>query len=589
MSNAIAAALLIPRAWRDLRLKPSPEIDASCATKARVIQCRESPKTFIVHLFSLTWGVYVSAVYFHAKGWQKTQFSTGRELILFGLTRRGIGGLEMIQPIVVSQTGAISPVYKRKMAKEALSLISVAALEKEGLPRDVAETLCNLHFPQTMPNLSSRSVSYALKFAEIFNFLRQLNAKKRDLPSLARIEADPAPFIRNLPFSLTDDQLGAIEDCRNDLAKPVQARRLIVGDVGCGKTAVMLAVAFMAKKAVIMVPTTLLAAQIYEEAGKLLKDLLSISLVTAGAGSKSEGLSAADLLIGTHALLHQVLPRVPCVMIDEQHRFGTNQRKLLGELTSGRGGKPHIFQFSATPIPRTLAMIESALLDISTIKTAPFVKRTTTKVIDKASFKELIGAIRDEIAANNQVLIVYPLIEASGANEYQSLEEAQGFWFKNFENVYVTHGKDREKERIILSFRDNGSILLATTVVEVGINLPRLTTVVVVGAERLGLATLHQLRGRVGRMGQNSRCFFYTNHIQNERLRALAETMDGFEVAELDLKNRMCGDLLSGEFQSGAAFNYFDLADDEEILAAAKKRISLCHTPERMAGAAISH
>jgi ATP-dependent DNA helicase RecG len=531
------------------------------------------PKTFNVHLFSLTWGVDVNAVYFHAKGWQKAQFSTDRELALFGLTRRGISGLEMIHPVIVSQTGVISPVYKRKMPLETRSLISVDRLEREGLPRDVAETLYSLHFPQDMPDLNSRPISYALKFAEIFNFLRQLSAKKRDLPSLARIEADPAPFIRSLPFSLTADQLGAIEDCRNDLAQPVQARRLIVGDVGCGKTAVMLAVAFMAKKAVIMAPTTLLAAQIYEEAKRLLKDTLSIALITAGAEDKNESSIAADLLIGTHALLYRDLPQTPCVMIDEQHRFGTNQRKLLGDLTGGRGKKPHLFQFSATPIPRTLAMIESALLNISTIKTVPFIKRTATRVIDKTSFKELIKTIRDEIASGNQVLIVYPLIEASEASEYQSLEEAQGFWLKNFENVYVTHGKDREKEQVLLAFRDNGSILLATTVIEVGINLPRLTIVVVVGAERLGLATLHQLRGRVGRMGQNSQCFFYTNHIQNERLRALAETTDGFEVAELDLKNRMCGDLLSGEMQSGAAFNHFDLAEDEEILAAAKERI----------------
>lgn len=149
---------------------------------------------------------------------------------------------------------------------------------------------------------------------------------------------------------------------------------------------------------------------------------------------------------------------------------------------------------------------------------------------------------------------------------YQSIDEARGFWEKNFKNVYVTHGKDKEKDEVLLSFREEGDILLATTVVEVGISLPRLTLVVIVGAERLGLATLHQLRGRVGRQGLKSSCYLYTHNKQNERLNKFANTLSGFEIARLDLEFRNSGDILEGTLQSGQKFRWLDMANDEAII-----------------------
>ena len=156
---------------------------------------------------------------------------------------------------------------------------------------------------------------------------------------------------------------------------------------------------------------------------------------------------------------------------------------------------------------------------------------------------------------------------------YQSLDEVRGFWEKRFGNVYVTHGEDREKEEILLSFREQGNILLATTVVEVGISLPRLTMVVIVGAERLGLATLHQLRGRVGRNGLKSWCYLYSNFSTNGRLTQFAKTTNGFDIAKLDLKFRDSGDILDGTIQSGQRFRWLDMSEDEEIVAYAKERI----------------
>jgi len=167
------------------------------------------------------------------------------------------------------------------------------------------------------------------------------------------------------------------------------------------------------------------------------------------------------------------------------------------------------------------------------------------------------------------------LVEQSTEVPYQSLEESRGFWEEKFEDVYVTHGKDKQKEEVLLEFREKGNILLATTVVEVGISLPRLTLIVIVGAERLGLATLHQLRGRVGRNGLKSWCYLYSNFPANERLTQFTKTTNGFDIAKLDLKFRDSGDILDGTIQSGQRFKWLDMAEDEEIVARAKNRVNV--------------
>jgi len=263
------------------------------------------------------------------------------------------------------------------------------------------------------------------------------------------------------------------------------------------------------------------------------------------------------------------------VMVDEQHRFGTQQRNLLEKMIARDKKRPHYLQFSATPIPRTLAMIESAHIDVSLITSTPYKKDIDSRVIHKSDFKELIEHIKVEVAKNNQILIVYPLVEESETIGYQSIDEARGYWEKNFKNVYVTHGKDKEKEQILLDFRDNGDILISTTVVEVGISLPRLTTVVIVGAERLGLSTLHQLRGRVSRTGLKGYCYLYTNQNTSERLEEFVKTGSGFDIANLDLKYRKSGDLLRGINQSGSQFKWVDFAEDSEIVAKVKEDLLL--------------
>ncbi len=171
------------------------------------------------------------------------------------------------------------------------------------------------------------------------------------------------------------------------------------------------------------------------------------------------------------------------------------------------------------------------------------------------------------------MLVVYPLVEESEQYEYKSLAEAESFWRRYFDGVYVTHGKDSQKDEVLKEFRDHGKILLATTVIEVGISLPRLTTIVVVGAENMGLATLHQLRGRVSRTGLKGYCFLYTNDPNNKRLLEFAKIKSGFEVAELDLKYRKSGDIVTGKEQSGKAFKWIEMAEDKEIVERAKARL----------------
>jgi len=258
------------------------------------------------------------------------------------------------------------------------------------------------------------------------------------------------------------------------------------------------------------------------------------------------------------------------VIVDEQQRFGTAQRNLLEKIVSDGEKKPHYLQFSATPIPRTQAMIETAHIDVSLITSTPFSKDIDSEVIHKSDFKDLLVHIKSEIEKNNQVLLVYPLVQQSEVIEYQSIEEARGYWEKNFDNVYVTHGKDKDKEQVLVDFREKGDMLIATTVVEVGISLPRLTTVVIVGAERLGLSTLHQLRGRVSRTGLKGYCYLYTNQNSSDRLDEFVHTSSGFDIANLDLKFRKSGDLLKGTNQSGSQFRWVDIGEDEEIVSRVK-------------------
>ena len=530
-------------------------------------------------------GRRLSSTFFRVTPYHHKLFEVGSSHVIQGKLEEYKGYLQMSQPKSIKQIGKITPKYKTVLKEsEIASLIEVYVTEQnlfnEGLDSKEVATLMHIHFPKSMEevyidgNFKAEFVD-VLKFVEAFNHIKKLRGKRADFPAIRALNGDIEPFVNNLPFTLTDEQEEVIVQIKIDLQRENKAaKRMVVGDVGSGKTMVILASVMMAlpHKSILMAPTSLLALQLYEEACKYLPKFVKIALVMQG---KDEGdYTQADFIIGTHALLYKDdLPQASLVMVDEQHRFGTKQRASLEALVSSGDKKPHFLQFSATPIPRTQAMMQSALLDVSLITTTPFEREVLTQTISKANFPNLLTHIKEEIVQEHQVLIIYPLVEESTEIPYQSLEESRGFWESKFNNVYVTHGKDKQKEEVLLAFREKGDILLATTVVEVGISLPRLTLIVIVGAERLGLATLHQLRGRVGRNGLKSWCYLYSNSTENFRLEQFTKTTNGFDIAKLDLKFRDSGDILDGTIQSGQRFKWLDMAEDEEIVAYAQVRV----------------
>ena len=566
-------ALLIPHSYEDLRLHEKLQEHKHQLIDATVESVFRAQNTIQITFFAHNFGHSISGVLFRPKPYMMHQFTQGSREYYYGQIECKQGQCSMSMPKKVTTIGSIVPKYKCGLRTDVMwrfvqKELTVEKLKEEGVREEFAKEILKLHFVEEdfiQKEEYSNATLNALKYVELHSYMKILASKRRYFEPLVSKKCSFKEWSKSLPFTLTNEQISTIEDIKTDFAKETASKRMVVGDVGSGKTMVMLAAAFMMlpNTSILMAPTTILANQLFEEAQKFLSN---IKIVLVTSKTKKVDLNEYDFIIGTHALLYRELPNAALVMVDEQHRFGTLQRNMLEKFTSEGAKKPHFLQFSATPIPRTQAMIDSAHIDVSLITSTPFTKNINSKVIHKSDFKELVIHIKEEIAKNNQVLIVYPLVEESDAIEYQSISEAREYWEKNFNDVYVTHGKDKAKEQVLLDFRENGSVLISTTVVEVGISLPRLTTVVIVGAERLGLSTLHQLRGRVSRTGLKGYCYLYTNKDNSSRLDQFVDTVSGFDIANLDLKFRKSGDLLKGTAQSGNQFKWFDFADDEDIV-----------------------
>lgn len=569
-------ALNVPKKYENTIISKSLN-QANLVVEISVKSIQVTAKTFKVLAFCKTFNQNIFLVIFNPSKYHYQAFQG--DLVVSGRYANN----QIIQPKILKEYGYIKPIYKnnQKILSKITKYINKKDLENLGLNNHEAKILYDLHNPdENNFNLLDEDVFQnktikVLKVAEILNYLLKLSKKKLEFVALSKLSNNETPFINSLNFTLTDDQLSAIKDIKQDFLSNFASKRVIVGDVGSGKTMVILAAIYMAypKKSILMAPTSILANQLYHEAKKYLPKEYNIAFITKK--TKVKNLENFDIFIGTHALLYQKLPTCDLVIVDEQHRFGTNQRNLIQKLAENDNEKrAHYLQFSATPIPRTLAMIHSSVVKYSFIKQMPFEKNIKTKVIKKQNFKNLIEHINDEIAQNYQIAIIYPLVEESENHEYQSLQEASSYWEKNFKKVYLTYGKDKEKEEVFEKFAKDGNILLSTTVIEVGISLPKLRTIIIVGAERLGLATLHQLRGRVGRLGGLGYCFLFTKKDESQRLEEFCKTKSGFDIAELDLKYRKSGELLSGIMQHGNSFEYFNLSEDEEILKEVKARIS---------------
>ena len=625
VTTLLDLALKLPKSFEDTSLAAAPK-DGHVSVAVEIKSAYRQGGMLHAVCWCEAWEQNVKIVIFNAKPWHHGAFKVGKSVFVSGKCAYAYGSWQLTNPKIVTKINEIIPKYKLSLRDDSFKnliqkYVNLPNLLETGLAPREAEFLLDLHRgdEKSVAMLDAlvreKTGEEVLKFVEIYNYLKKLNAKKTHFKAPKIKLFDISLWLKNLPFTPTNDQLNAIADLRADFSGEEAVRRVVMGDVGSGKTLVMLAAALSVYPgpALIMAPTSILAEQIYAEAVRLLPDFMRVLLVKSGDKPEFDGV---NLIIGTHVLLYQNLPAAPLVMIDEQHRFGSNQREKINALASGGlrqetqldeaegesigkfdGGewanltatapekrnkqtkaanetRSHVVQFSATPIPRTLSMIQSSFAEFSFLKQMPFEKHIHTQILQSADFGELLAHIKSQIAKGKQAAVIYPLVEGSESSNYQGLEEAQGFWRANFANVYVTHGKDKEKEQVLREFRERGDVLLSTTVVEVGISLPRLSTIVIVGAERLGLASLHQLRGRVGRNGGSGFCFLFTK-LKNppSRLREFCETLDGFKIAEIDLKNRQSGDILNGAFQHGATFEYYDY--EEEITQAAKDRAGL--------------
>ncbi|MGL5981401.1 MAG: ATP-dependent DNA helicase RecG [Phocaeicola sp.] len=563
----------------------------------------------------------IDLVWFQGIKYIVGKYKQGEEYIIFGKPTLFNGRFNVAHPDIdpaaelTLSTMGLQPYYNtsEKMkrgslnshALQKLMVNAFAAIQsgvEESLPEKLIqqnhlvglnEALRDIHFPKTPEAL--RKAQYRLKFEELFyiqlNILRFTKERKQKFRGLnfERVGAIFNQFYtENLPFQLTGAQKRVVKEIRNDMGSGRQMNRLLQGDVGSGKTLVALLSMLLALdngyQACMMAPTEILATQHYEGIEKLLSGMnIRVALLMGSVkGKKREKLlndlllGDIDILIGTHAVLEDSVnfSSLGLVVIDEQHRFGVAQR---AKLWSKNSAPPHILVMTATPIPRTLAMTLYGDLDVSVIDELPPGRKPiqTIHQFDNRRIS-MYEAIRKQLLEGRQVYIVYPLIKESEKIDIKNLEEGYIHICEEFPNWKVSkvHGKMKpvEKEQEMQRFVSGETqIMVATTVIEVGVNVPNASVMVIENAERFGLSQLHQLRGRVGRGADQSYCILVTSYKMTEdtrkRIEIMVQTNDGFEIAEADLKLRGPGDL-EGTQQSGVAFDLkiADIAKDGQLL-----------------------
>ncbi len=531
---------------------------------------------------------------------------SGNEYFFYGKIITDKYGAQMVAPTfsAVSDGMTMHAVYKQTagLVSKTISNAVAQAIKllpqtvNDPLPEQVRKTfgLCSLreaivgiHFPQTREQLDSARKRLVTEELVVLNLgMKNLREQSRGISGIKIKQAFSAEFETFLPFTLTNAQKHAISDCCNDmLTKISPMNRLVQGDVGSGKTAVAASVCYTVIKngfqAAFMAPTEILARQHFATFSKLLENTdLSIALLT-GSLKESEkkrirselANGKIDLVIGTHALITDKteFKNLGIAVTDEQHRFGVTQRsKLLG-----KGNNPHLLVMSATPIPRTLGLIIFGDLDISIIdELPPSRKPVKTVAFDTSQRSRVYSFIRREAAAGRQAYIVCPLVEEGELSNVASAEEyAAELMLKEFSDIPVglVHGKMKaeEKEAVMARFAANEySLLVATTVIEVGVDVPNASVMVIENAERFGLSQLHQLRGRVGRGEFQSYCILISDNRSpstKERLDVMCHTCDGFAIADCDLKMRGPGDFF-GERQHGLPqLAIADFADSKSV------------------------
>jgi len=647
--NTIYDALFFfPRRYEDKRLKKLSLVKEgeTGLFQLQVVEIKKIKKGKLKTQVVLKQNGKILNVYFvHDKPFLFTFFRKGKEVLLYGKISRFGGKLSIIQPEIYNTSDPIIldrivPVYSLR----GDTSVKITSQTINHLRRGIHKILSKYlpYFPEYIPEEiytryrlpPIKKAIYLSHFPEKETDINQLN-EFETRPQLrlifdelfllelaqsyrkAIIQRNPAQpiqvqkdflekFERTLPFSLTEDQKKALKDIFKDISQPHPMNRMVQGDVGSGKTVVAmgasLAVALEDKQVAVMAPTEILAQQHYRNfKGIFEKFSIPVYLLTGSTPQKEKKeiykkmeTGEAKVVIGTHALIQEEVRfrELSLVIVDEQHRFGVEQRKALIEKS---GKVPHVLVMTATPIPRTLTLALYGDLDISIIKQMPAGRKPVKTVLYYDDEREvMVDKIRHELNRGRQAFVVYPLIEESEKIELKSAQEGYKLWSEYFpdKRILLLHGRmsQEEKDTVMEKFRKGeGDILVSTTVIEVGVDIPNATVMVIEDAYRFGLSQIHQLRGRVGRGQHGGYCFLvipsrFKQKADNpeeekrrqktiERLKILVKTNDGFKIAEEDLKIRGGGDII-GTAQSGR-FN-FGIADftrpkDRIILEYAKK------------------
>ncbi|WP_426447215.1 ATP-dependent DNA helicase RecG [Paenibacillus sp. S-38] len=574
--------------------------------------------------------LFVTAVWFN-RHYLRDKLTAGAEVVLTGkwdqkrlqltvteveFPGQGTSQIGTLQP-VYSLTAALTQKWFRQTLKQTLvqygemipEVLPQELLNKYGLlPRKQAVTL--LHLPGNMEQ--GQRARRRMVYEELFLFqlkmqaYRALNHERAD--GVAHPVDLPAvrAFVRSLPFTLTDSQKNVLAEILQDLQHPHCMNRLLQGDVGAGKTVVAASALFAVVKAgyqgALMVPTEILAEQHKRSLDRLFEPYgIQTALLTGSLTDRqrrevlaSLQMGMIDVVVGTHALIQEdvFFRRLGLVVTDEQHRFGVNQRSILRR----KGMNPDVLTMTATPIPRTLAITAFGDMDVSTLRELPKGRKPIkTYAVTHGMLERVLGFIRREVAAGRQAYVICPLIEESEKLDVQNAIDVHAqlqFEFPDYK-VGLLHGRmtPGEKDEVMREFSAGRvHVLVSTTVIEVGVDVPNATLMVVYDADRFGLSQLHQLRGRVGRGEHQSYCVLIAdpkNEVGKERMKAMTDTNDGFEIARRDLELRGPGDFF-GTKQSGVPdFRLADMVTDFEVMEQARDDAAeLVKRPEFWTGTA---